>query len=249
MPINALSSEPQQGCYRCRLVSTRGKVRGLTLVMASVLLFSVVEFWASVQSHSLTLGVDAGHMLSDGISLGIALCATWLAQRSSRLNAGGKLETMAALVNGFGLLAMAMWIGREAWHHWQGPPVEILSLPMLTTAVLGLLINGFNFCWLQGKDRQDLNLRGISLHIFADMLGSIGAILAAIAVFCWQWTWADTVIGCMVAIAISASALSLIGQCLNQLLRQPSQESGLSQNLAAAGWLEVGQTDLSRQVL
>jgi cobalt-zinc-cadmium efflux system protein len=242
--INALSADHQLGCYRCRLASTGGKIRGLILIMASVLLFSGIEFWASARSHSLTLGVDAGHMLSDGISLGIALCATWLARRSSRLNAQGKLEAMAALVNGLGLLAMAVWIGREAWHHWQGPPVEILSLPMLATAVLGLLINGFNLSWLQGSDRQDLNLKGIFLHVFADTLGSIGAILAAVAVFCWQWTWADTVIGGMVAIVISASALSLIKQCLNQLLKRSAPKLDPPHNLAAAGWFETGQTDL-----
>ncbi|MGD1907830.1 MAG: cation diffusion facilitator family transporter [Leptolyngbyaceae cyanobacterium] len=246
--INSLSRE-HQVCYRCQLASNSGKVRGLGLVAISVLIFSGIEFWASLESHSLTLGADAGHMLSDGVSLGVALCATWLARRSTRLNAGGKLETIAALINGLGLLTMAVWIGREAWYHLQGPPTEVISLPMLMTAGLGLLINGFNLYWLRGRDRQDLNLQGISLHIFADALGSIGAILAAVAVACWQWTWADTVIGGVIAIAIALSALSLIGQCLTQLTARSDDSRLLHQDLAAAGWLEVGTTDLSKQLL
>ncbi|MDA0266957.1 MAG: cation diffusion facilitator family transporter [Cyanobacteria bacterium] len=248
-PISFLSPRKKRDCYRCHLVSNSDKLQGLVLVMVSVLLFAGVEFGVSLHSHSLSLGADSGHMLSDGISLGIALCATWLARRSSRLNAGGKLETMAALVNGLGLLAMAMWISREAWTHFQGPPIEVLSLPMMATASLGLLINGFNFYWLQGSDHQNLNMRGISLHIVADTLGSIGAILAAVAVFCWQWTWADTVIGFVVAVIVSIGALSLIGQCLRQLWGKPVKEPQLPQDLAQLGWLETGKTDLSRQIL
>jgi cobalt-zinc-cadmium efflux system protein len=230
------------------MASTGDYLPGLSLVMASVLLFAAIEFWVGLHSHSLTLGADAGHMLSDGMSLGIALGAASLAKRSIRLNAGGRLELLAALVNGLGLLAMAVWIGREAWMHWQGPPVEILSLPMMATAVLGLLINGFNLYWLRGHSSDNLNVQGIVLHVLADTLGSVGAILASVAVLCWQWMWADTVIGCVVALIVSGSALVLIGQCLQQLCSQPPGKASLPQDLVALGWLEAGKTDLSRQI-
>lgn len=217
--------------------------------MVSILVFAAIEFWVGLRSHSLTLGADAGHMLSDGISLGIALGAASLAKRSIRLNSGSQLELLAALVNGLGLLAMALWIGREAWIHWQGPPVEVLSLPMMVTAALGLLINGFNLYWLRGHSPENLNVQGIMLHVLADTLGSVGAILASVAVLCWQWMWADTVIGCVVALAVSGSALVLIGQCLKQLRAQSPREALLPQDLAALGWFEAGKTDLSRQIL
>ncbi len=252
--VDSAQATKRQAYCNCYLIGATHKPWRLWVVMALVLVFAGIEYWMGFFSHSLVLSADAGHMLSDGLSIGIALCATGLARCSSRLSAGGRLELWAALINGVGLLAMAVWIGREAWAHWQGPPVEILSLPMVITAGLGLLVNGFNLYWLQGNTDQDLNLKGIFLHVAADTLGSVGAILAAVAVFCWQWTWADTVIGCVVAMIVSVGALALIRQCLRRLWGTSDVETGpgepqLPQDLASVGWLEAGKTDLSRQIL
>ncbi|WP_008311570.1 cation diffusion facilitator family transporter [Leptolyngbya sp. PCC 6406] len=218
------------------------KSRWLLPVMVSVALFAVFELWVGVMSHSLTLRADSGHMFGDVSALAIALCATGLARRASATAKGGhRFELMAALVNGLGLMAMALWIGREALHHLQGPPTEILSWPMLVTALLGLLINGVNLYWLHGHIHQDLNLRGAFLHIVADLLGSLGAIAAALAVTYLGWMWADTLIGVGVALLVAGSALPLLWQSWQQLRHPPLPP----QSLEAMGWCEVGQTQLS----
>lgn len=215
--------------------------------MVSVTLFAGVELWVGVISHSLTLRADSGHMLMDGAAIGIALMAAWIAQKTPTTGQGNqRVELLAALINGLALLAMAVWIGREALAHWHGEATEILSTPMLITACLGLLVNGLNLYWLHGDIQQDLNVRGIFLHILADLLGSVGAMLAAIAVAFLQWAWADTLIGAMVALAIAASAISLLSQTLRRLFKP--QFSPDRENLQNLGWLETGQTDLSRLV-
>ncbi|MEM6436561.1 MAG: cation diffusion facilitator family transporter [Cyanobacteria bacterium P01_D01_bin.115] len=226
------------------------QLRWLGFVMVSVMLFAGIELWVASLSHSLTLRADSGHMLTDGLAMGLAIMAAVLAQRSPVQAPGShRLELVAALINGLALLAMAAWIGREALAHWQGQPTEILSLPMLITALLGLLVNGLNLYWLHGDMRQNLNLRGVFLHILADLLGSVGAILAAIAVTFLQWLWADIVIGAVVASFIGVSALPLLWQSVQRLWRPlstapPAPEAALS----AAGWLELGQTDLASLV-
>lgn len=217
--------------------------------MASVILFAGVELWVGGLSHSLTLRADSGHMLTDGFAIAIALAAASFAQRSRSVLWGNhRVELLAALVNGFALLAMAMWIGREAWTHWQGTPTEILSWPMLVTSCLGLLINGMNLYWLHGDLRQDLNIRGVFLHVLADLLGSVGAILAAIAVTFCHWVWADTLIGTVVAVAIALSALPLLWQSGRRLRQTSTPSPNELERLQTLGWLEAGKTDLSQLI-
>ena len=217
--------------------------------MVSVTIFAGIELWVGLVSHSLTLRADSGHMLTDGLAIGIALTATWAARRSqTTLNGNHRYELLAALINGLALLAMALWIGREALAHIHGQNTEILSRPMLITSVLGLVVNGLNLYWLHGDIHQDLNLRGVFLHILADLLGSIGAILAAFAVIFLQWTWADTLIGTGVALLIAISALPLLWQSLRRLATPSARAAHSPATLQELGWLEVGSTELSRLI-
>ncbi|MEM7649720.1 MAG: cation diffusion facilitator family transporter, partial [Cyanobacteria bacterium P01_A01_bin.70] len=241
------SVNPLLPCQDCQPAPRQ--LRWLGLVMVSVTLFAGIELWVASLSHSLTLRADSGHMLTDGLAMGLAIVAAALAQRSPVQAPGShRLELVAALINGLALLAMAAWIGREALAHWQGQPTEILSLPMLITALLGLLVNGLNLYWLHGDMRQNLNLRGVFLHILADLLGSVGAILAAIAVTFLQWLWADIVIGAIVASFIGVSALPLLWQSIQRLWRPLSVAPAPEAALSAVGWLELGQTDLTSLV-
>jgi cobalt-zinc-cadmium efflux system protein len=231
-------------CWRPTL-----KLRWLVMVMVTVTLFAGVELWVGWLSHSLTLRADSGHMLTDGMAMAIALAAAWMAQRSRSVATGNqRVEILAALINSLALLAMAAWIGREAWTHWHGEPTEILTLPMLITSLLGLLINGLNLYWLHGDLRQDLNVRGVFLHILADLVGSVGAILAAIAVTFLHWVWADMLIGTAVALVIAVSALPLLWQSVARLRTVPSDEPNPVAALEALGWLETGQTDLAQLI-
>jgi len=231
-------------CWRPTL-----KLRWLVMVMVTVTLFAGVELWVGSLSHSLTLRADSGHMLTDGVAMAIALAAAWMAQRSRSVASGNhRVEVLAALINSLALLAMAIWIGREAWFCGALTPTEILSWPMFITSLLGLLINGVNLYWLHGDWRQDLNVRGVFLHILADLVGSVGAILAAIAVTFLNWVWADMLIGTAVALIIAVSALPLLWQSVARLRARAQTPAEQAVSLQAVGWLEAGQTDLSQLI-
>jgi cobalt-zinc-cadmium efflux system protein len=134
------------------------------------------------------------------------------------------VEVLAALVNGVGLVAIALWIGWEAVDRLQSPPVEILSLPMLATASVGLGVNSVNIFLLHKDSHDDLNLKGAFLHILADAASSVGVIVAAIAVWALNWMWADGVISLLVSGLIIISATPLIIQSLNALFAKPPKE-------------------------
>ncbi len=233
-------------CPACLLPAL--KTRWLGIVLVSVLGFAGIELWVGWLSHSLTLRADSGHMLADGFAIAMALTAAWMTRRSPAPDGNSRLELLAALINAVGLLAMAGWIGREAIAHLHGQPTAILSQPMLITACLGLIINGLNLYWLHGDMQTDLNLRGVFLHICADLLGSVGAILAALAVALWQWTWADALMGAAIAAIIATSALPLLWQSAQRLWLTGRSASPSPTTLAQAGWLEVGSADLTQLI-
>lgn len=190
------------------------------LVLLSV--FFCVELSAGIWSHSLSLLADAEHILSDVAALGLALVASWLSQSISKQTIFSRYrpEILAALINGISLACIAAWIVKEALVRLQSPDVEILGLPMLTTALIGLGINSFNALYLHGCSHQDLNIKGVFLHMLADIASSVGAVLAAIAVLWLNWTWADGVISLLVAAVIALFAAYLVIQSIKSLRGQ-----------------------------
>lgn len=203
------------------------KQRQLLSALILVGSFAVAELGVGLSSHSLALVAESGHLVSDCFALLLALFASRMAQSSLQWGwIGGNTvlvkpsrspETWAALFNGFALIGVALWIAWEAIARFQVEAPEIASVPMLITAIVGLVVNGINIALLhQGSDR-DLNLRAAFLHVVADALGAVGVIVAAIAVAAFHWIWADSVISFAIAALIFGSTIGLIRQSLKEL--------------------------------
>ncbi|AUT02559.1 cation transporter permease [Nostoc sp. CENA543] len=198
------------------------KVQALWTALVLLSVFFCIELGAGLWSHSLSLLADAEHIFADVAALGLALIAAWLSQSISQRNILGRyrLEVLAALINGLSLAAVAGWIIQEALVRLQSPTIEINGVPMLTTALIGLLVNGFNAKCLHRCSHHDLNIRGALLHLLADVASSVGAVLAAIAVIWLNWTWADGVISLIVAVLIATFAAYLVIQSVQCLRGQ-----------------------------
>ncbi|MBE9180849.1 cation transporter [Oculatella sp. LEGE 06141] len=221
-------------CSHCQIDPERQaqKVRLLWTALVLITAFSLTELGVSVFSHSLALLADSGHMLSDSVALGIALLASWIAQLppSNQATFGyRRVEILAALANGVGLVAIAIWVAWEAITRLQAPPTEILSLPMLVTAVIGLGVNSLNAVFLHDHSHHDLNLRGAFLHMVADAMSSVGVIIAAIAVWLFHWNWADGAISLVVSGLIGAGAIPLIHHSVKILLEQAPAHLDMAQ--------------------
>lgn len=210
--------------YHRTIANTPDKLRSLGLALLLIVGFAGVELSVAWLSHSVALLAEAGHMLADGLALALALLATWVAQLppSNQATFGyRRVEILAALANGIGLLGVASWIGWEALSHLQAAePIEILSLPMLVTAVIGLGVNTINLLLLHSNSQHDLNLRGAWLHMLADLLSSLGVIVAAVLIWTLGWNWADAAISLGVSLLIGVGALPLIRQSLHILLEK-----------------------------
>lgn len=174
--------------------------------------FMVVEAIGGVISGSLALLSDAGHMLTDFAALMLA----WFAFRAGRKRADirrsygyHRFQVLAALVNGLAMVVIAIWIVVEAIRRFAAP-VEVLPVPMLVIAVVGLLVNIGAFAILHGADRGNLNIRGATLHVVGDLLGSVAAIVAAMVILFTGWMPIDPLLSLVVAALIARAAYALI---------------------------------------
>src|SRR6266487_3538755 len=144
----------------------------------------VAEAVGGVLTGSLAVLADAGHLLSDVGSIGLALFAAALAARP----AGGRMtfgyqrsEILAALVNGLLLIAVAVAVAIAAIGRLGDPP-GIDAGGVLGLGLLGLTGNLGATLVLARGERDDINLEGVLRHSVADALGSIGVVLAGATV-------------------------------------------------------------------
>jgi cobalt-zinc-cadmium efflux system protein len=182
------------------------------LLAAFVVIFAffVVEAVAGLLTNSLALLSDAGHMLTDVIGIGMALAAIQLASRFERRNGARRsrhtfglyrLEILAAFVNALLLFGVAIWVLVEAVRRLTDEP-EVLGVPMLIVAVLGLIANLVAFALLRAGSKESLNVEGAYLEVLADTVGSLGVIVAALLLEVFGWTWVDPVIGAAIGLWI-----------------------------------------------
>ena len=200
--------------------SHNANMRALAIVFTLTTTFMVVEVIGGLLIGSLALLADAGHMLSDAASLGLALGAFWLSGRPAtpkRSFGYKRAEILAALVNGVALVAVSIWIFIEAFRRFQDPP-EILGGWMMVVAVVGLIVNVTGALILSRSEGESLNLEGALRHVIADVLGSVGAIAAAVIIILTGWQYADPIISVLIALLVLASSRKLLRDSINVLL-------------------------------
>jgi cobalt-zinc-cadmium efflux system protein len=194
--------------------------RALAAVFVLTTVFMVSEVVGGLLTGSLALLADAGHMISDAFSLGVALFAVWLAERPATPNRSfgyKRAEILAALFNGVTLVAISVWIFIEAYRRLWEPP-EILGGWMLAVAALGLVVNVAAAFILSRSGGESLNLQGVLRHVVADVLGSVGAIAAALVILTTGWRYADPAISAFIGLLVLASSWKLLRDSSNILL-------------------------------
>jgi len=192
----------------------------LRVALALTVSFMFVEAVAGWLVHSLALLSDAGHMLADAGALGLALMAQRVAARPrslSRTYGYRRAETLAALANGVVLGITAIWVIAEAIARFK-EPVSVDAVPMLIVAVVGLGFNLFAGFILSSGHVHNANTRAAALHVAADALGSISAILAAALVLAFGWQRADSLASLVISVLIFLGAFRLVSETVRVLM-------------------------------
>lgn len=204
------------------------------VIIAAFMLIEALGGWLT---NSLALLSDAGHMFSDAFSLGIALWAFKLGEKKTTLQKTfgyKRFEILTAMFNGLTLAVIAVLIFIEAVQRLFNPP-EIATLGMLVISTVGLLVNiGVAVYMLKNGDTEgNVNMRGAYLHVLSDLLGSVGAIIAAVLMTAFGWQWADPVVSILVAVLVGRSGWGLLKQTLHILME------GAPENIHTEELLEI----------
>ena len=169
----------------------------LALSFAIITGFMVVEFIGGYWFNSLALMADAGHMANDSLSLFLALLALFLSTQKQRY---------IALLNSGSLIVVALMILVEAIQRWQNP-IEMMALPMLGVASLGLLVNLLVAKIMLNSDHDNPNIKAAYLHVLTDLFGSIIAMLSGLSAYLLGWLWVDPLASMILSVLVLKSGI------------------------------------------
>lgn len=194
--------------------------RRLAIVLGLVLVYIVAEVVGGYLTNSLALLADAGHMLSDAAALGLSLFALWIARRpASPQHSYGfyRAEILAALANGATLIAIALVIFVEAWQRFRVPPA-VEGRGVMLIAAGGLVVNLVSLWLLHEGRKESLNVQGAWLHVLTDALGSVGAIVAGLLVWRFNWFLADPLMSVLIGLLVIYSSWALLKDAVRVLM-------------------------------
>ncbi len=200
----------------------QGETSGFRMVVTMLLNFTItlVEVVGGVMSGSLSLISDALHNFSDGIAIIVSYAALRLSQRprNDRYTFGLKrAQVLAAILNAGVLLAIAVYLVREAVTKLQHPQAVDGSM-MLIVASIGLAANLIGTWLLHPGAKSNLNIRSAYLHLLSDAVSSVAVILGAVAIRLFNQFWVDPVLSLLIAVYVGWESWKILLAAIDVLM-------------------------------
>lgn len=196
--------------------------KNLTIALILVVGFLVVEVVAAFGTGSLALLSDAGHMGTDALGLAMALAAIVAADRardrSQRTYGLYRLEILAALANAVLLFLVGSYVLVEAARRLTDPQ-PVMEIGVIVVGTIGLLVNVIAWTMLRRGAAESVNVEGAYLEVFADLLGSIGVLIAATIQLLTGWPYADPIFAAIIGVFVLPRAFRLGRRALRILLQ------------------------------
>jgi len=174
--------------------------------------FVLIEAGFGLWSGSMALVADAGHNLSDVLSLLIAWGAAYMSglPANERYTYGYKSSSILAALANAGLLLVALGAILIETVDRLFNPSQVDGSIMIAVAAVGILVNGFTALLFAGGRKHDINIRGAYLHMAADALVSVGVVLAGIAILFTGKLWIDPVTSLVIVAVIAWGTWGLL---------------------------------------
>lgn len=209
--------EEGDSVYAHAAEQTRLSVLGLAVLLTFG--FSAIELAGGIWANSLALIGDAGHMVTDSASLLFALIANRIAAKGADEvhNFGhGRVEVVAAFVNGLVMLCVVIWLFVEAFERIQTPPA-VSGGSVMMIAFTGLVIN-LGVAWSLSRDKKNMNTRAALLHVMGDLLGSVAAIVAGGIILAGGPSIIDPILSMIVGVMLLHATYSILRDSIRVLL-------------------------------
>ena len=194
--------------------------RSLTAAFVLIVGYMFTEVVVGILSGSLALLADAGHMLTDAVSIALALFAMHFAEKAvtaKRTYGYRRLEILAALLNALTLWLIVVGVLFEAYHRFSDVP-EVQGLLMLSVGAIGLVVNIAAAWILHSSTEHSVNVEGAFQHVMADLLGSVGVVISGILVWAFGWVLADPIVSVFIGLLILLSTWRLLAKVIHVLL-------------------------------
>ncbi|KPI85164.1 putative cation transporter [Leptomonas seymouri] len=229
-----LNSHPNGGGIIVTIMSN-SRERKLFVFLLLTTSIMVLEFLYGVAANSLGLISDSFHMMLDGTSIAIGLyaahAASWQPDEKTHPFGYARYEVFGGFMNGILLLFIALYVTVESIQRIIDPP-EIEGPYLLLVSVIGLVVNIVGVVFFHeahghshshshgegGSDHVDHNMRGVYLHILADLLGSVSVIISSVIIYFFDLWIADPICSALSAVLILLSAFPLLEETGKVLL-------------------------------
>jgi cobalt-zinc-cadmium efflux system protein len=175
-------------------------------------IYICVEFTFGFISNSMALITDAGHNFSDVISLLLAWISMWMIRKNStrKFTYGYKKGSiLIALINATLLMFALGVISFEAIKRLYTVN-EIGGQTIIIVASIGIVINGFTALLFMKGRKEDLNIKGVFLHMLTDTLVSLAVVISGVLILIFDYKWIDSVISLAVVVVIFIGTWNLL---------------------------------------
>ncbi|AVV80315.1 MULTISPECIES: cation diffusion facilitator family transporter [Leptospira] len=202
----------------------RSQEKGLkrSILLAILVSFSIflVELFGGIQSGSIALLADAGHIITDVIALSLSLIAVLLASQKSnhRFSFGYyRIEILTSLFNSILIFGISFYIFFEATERFQNQK-EILSFQMIFYSISGIVLNLISAWILFRFSGENINIKSAYVHVLSDLLSTAGVLIGSILIYFTNWNWIDPLISILISILILRSAWGIFRESISVLL-------------------------------
>ncbi|ABJ75945.1 cation diffusion facilitator family transporter [Leptospira borgpetersenii] len=207
----------------------RSQEKGLkrSILLAILVSFSIflVELFGGIQSGSIALLADAGHIITDVIALSLSLIAVLLASQkpNHRFSFGYyRIEILTSLLNSILIFGISFYIFYEATERFQNQK-EVLSFPMIFYSVSGIVLNLISAWILFRFSAENINIKSAYIHVLSDLLSTAGVLIGSILIYLTNWNWLDPLISILISILILRSAWGIFQESISILLESSPQ--------------------------
>lgn len=204
------------------------------VVLTTVMM--VGEIIGGLIFRSLALLADGFHMGTHALALGVTLLAYWYARRNARnpqfTFGTGKVNDLGGYTSAILLLVVAIIVAGESINRFLHP-VSIHYTEAIVIAVIGLGVNLLSAWILRNRHEHghsaeydahleqahhDHNIKSAYLHVLADALTSILAIVALSLGLAFGWAFMDPIMGVVGSIVITRWSIGLLKETSGVLL-------------------------------
>lgn len=183
--------------------------------------YVAVEAAFGLFAHSLALVADAGHNLSDVLSLLLAWGASEFGQSKPSKRFTYALRSSSILASLANAIILLIAIGAIAWEAFQrfSQPQEVPAVTVMVVAGFGVLINAATALLFMSGRHRDLNIKGAFLHMAADAGVSLGVVLAGLAIKLTGQYWIDPAMSLVIVAVIAIGTWGLLRESIRLALQ------------------------------